>query len=56
MPNDQRFDDQDYLAMVALQFITKLLEYEDKQDISPIIEKIKELDVNLGEYIALEKE
>ncbi|TLX71065.1 cell division protein ZapA [Labilibacter sediminis] len=47
-------DLQDFLGMAALQFVIKLLELEEKQDISPIVEMAKELDHQLSEI--LEKE
>lgn len=40
-------DEQDYLAMVALQLSTKVLEMEETNDINPFIEKVKELDEKL---------
>jgi len=49
-------DDQDFLAMVALQFVTKLVEYEDMENISPVIEELKEVEKELDEYLLKEKE
>jgi len=47
-------DDQDFLAMVALQFSTKVVEGEEKQNLFPVIETIKELSRNLDDYIKKE--
>ncbi len=44
-------DNQDFLAMAALQFVTQLQDIEEKQDITPIIEKLKNLDTELGDYL-----
>lgn len=47
-------DTQDYLAMTALQFTKLFIESCDRYDISPIIDNIKELNQELGEYIEKE--
>lgn len=50
----QKYADKDvfdFLAMTALQLVTKMVEYEEKQDVVPIIESIKELNEELEEYI-----
>ncbi len=50
----QRYTDkdlQDFLAMAALQFVIRLLESEDKTDVEPIWEQLKDLEQELGEYI-----
>ncbi len=50
----QRYTDkdlQDFLAMAALQFVIRLIECEDKTDVVPIREQLKDLDQELGEYI-----
>ncbi len=47
-------DHQDFLGMAALQFVIKLLELEEKQDDTPIVEMARELDQQLTEI--LEKE
>ena len=44
-------DSQDFLAMAALQFVTKLQETEEKQDITPIIESLENLDTELSDYL-----
>ena len=36
-------DNQDFLAMAALQFVIKYLEVEDKVDEKPILEDLKEI-------------
>jgi len=50
----QRYTDkdlQDFLAMAALQFVIKLIESENRFEVSPIIDEISELDEWLGEYL-----
>lgn len=47
-------DTQDFLAMAALQFVTKVIEEENKQDMSGLIESIKALNVDLADYIKAE--
>ena len=44
-------DIQDVLAMAALQFVTRIIDSKNKADISSIIESLKELDEDLGDYI-----
>ena len=42
----QRYTDkdvQDFLAMVALQYVIKLLEQENRNDTTPILDAVKEL-------------
>ncbi|PIE86039.1 MAG: cell division protein ZapA [Bacteroidia bacterium] len=48
-------DIQDFLSMVALQFVTKVIECEEKQDVETIIQKVKEIDQEVAEYIKKEK-
>jgi cell division protein ZapA (FtsZ GTPase activity inhibitor) len=50
----QRYADKDvldFVAMAALQLVTRLVELEEKQDVAPVIESIKELNDELAEYI-----
>ncbi|MCW3804632.1 cell division protein ZapA [Plebeiibacterium marinum] len=47
-------DHQDFLGMAALQFVIKLLELEEKQDDSPIVEMARELDQQLTEILERE--
>ena len=44
-------DLQDFLAMAALQFVVKLLDCEQKQDVAPIMEDIEALNKELDEYL-----
>jgi len=44
-------DVQDFLAMAALQFVTRIIEMEDKTDISPLEQKMQELNEELEEYL-----
>ena len=43
-------DNQDFLAMAALQFVIKYLEMDEKTDNQPIMEDLKELNEELEEY------
>ncbi|MFO8023129.1 MAG: cell division protein ZapA [Perlabentimonas sp.] len=50
----QRYTDkdlQDFLAMVALQFVIKLLDSENKFEVSPIMDELNELDELLEDYL-----
>jgi cell division protein ZapA (FtsZ GTPase activity inhibitor) len=44
-------DVQDFLAMAALQFVTRIIEMEDKTDISPLDQKLQDLNEELEEYL-----
>jgi cell division protein ZapA (FtsZ GTPase activity inhibitor) len=51
----QRYTDkdlQDFLAMVALQFSTKILEHEESIDERPLVEEIKSLNEEIDLYIS----
>lgn len=55
----QRYTDkdlQDFLAMAALQFVIKLLECESTTSVSPVIDKLRDMDTQLGEYLSAVKE
>jgi cell division protein ZapA len=43
---------QDFLAMAALQYVTKVIEYEEKYDEAPIIGSIERINSELNDYIA----
>jgi len=50
----QRYQDkdaQDFLAMAALQFVTRLIEYEEKNDPLPLEQKLQDLNDELDEYL-----
>ena len=47
-------DVQDFLAMAALQFVSKVLELEDRVDIGPLEQQVRELDQELEEYLKRE--
>ena len=50
----QRYTDkdlQDFLAMAALQFVIRLIEGEDKTDAVPVLDQLRDIDRELGEYI-----
>ena len=44
-------DIQDFLAMAALQYVVKIIGFEEKSDISPILEEVQDLDQELEEYL-----
>jgi cell division protein ZapA (FtsZ GTPase activity inhibitor) len=44
-------DAQDFLAMAALQFVTRIIEMEEKLDISPLEQKLQDLNEELEEYL-----
>ena len=48
-------DGQDFLAMAVLQYVTKLTEFEEKQNIAPFVEQIKEIDKELDDYLQKEQ-
>jgi hypothetical protein len=45
-------DEQDFLAMAALHFVAKAIENEKKYDMTPVIENLKDITQELGEYIS----
>ncbi|MBN2743652.1 cell division protein ZapA [Breznakibacter xylanolyticus] len=47
-------DMQDFLAMASLQMVIKLLELENQQDETPLMEAMKNLDKKLDELLAQE--
>jgi len=50
----QRYTDkdvQDFLAMAALQFVIKVIDNEENDDISPVFDGVKEIISELNEYI-----
>jgi cell division protein ZapA len=44
-------DAQDFLAMAALQFVTRIIEMEEKIDVSPLEQKLQDLNEELEEYL-----
>lgn len=48
-------DTQDYLAMASLQFVIKLLEAEENNELKKIMQDLRELNEELAEYLATEK-
>ncbi len=44
-------DVQDFLAMAALQFVTRVIEMEDRFDIQPLEQRLQELNEELEEYL-----
>ncbi|MBI4647307.1 MAG: cell division protein ZapA, partial [Bacteroidia bacterium] len=47
-------DSQDFLAMAALQFVTKLQESEERQNLAPVLEEISLIEAELSEYLTKE--
>ncbi len=55
MQYKQRYTDkdvQDFLAMVALQYVIKLLEQENRNDTTPILNVVKELSDKLDSVLS----
>ncbi|MFO7368870.1 MAG: cell division protein ZapA [Bacteroidales bacterium] len=44
-------DVQDFLAMAALQFVTRVIEMENKFDISPFEQQLQDLNEELEAYL-----
>lgn len=44
-------DIQDFLSMAALQYVVKIINYEEKSDISPILEEVQDLNRELEDYL-----
>jgi len=44
-------DVQDFMAMAALQFVTRLMECEGQYNMSPLVESIREINEELNEYL-----
>lgn len=44
-------DDQDFLAMAALQFVTKVVEQQGNREIEQVIESLKEINLDLEEVL-----
>jgi cell division protein ZapA len=47
-------DVQDFLAMAALQFVTRVIEMEDKFDVVPLEQSLQELNEELEDYLKRE--
>lgn len=48
-------DNQDFLAMAALQFVIKYLELEEKEDEQPLVEDLRELNETLETFFKHEQ-
>lgn len=44
-------DNADFLAMVALQYVTKVLEQENKNEVNTFIIELQDLNTELEEYL-----
>lgn len=44
-------DVQDFLAMAALQFVTRVIEMEERIDVSPIQQQLQDLNEELETYL-----
>lgn len=47
-----REDDQDFLAMAILGFVTRLIECEEKNDLTPVVNDLRDLDTTVNEFLA----
>ena len=45
-------DNQDFLSMAALHYVTGYLELQEKNDVTPLVEKIRDVDAELTDFIA----
>jgi cell division protein ZapA (FtsZ GTPase activity inhibitor) len=48
-------DTQDFLAMAALQFVIKNLEFEDQVNEQPFIDQLEQINNDLDNYLKKEK-
>jgi cell division protein ZapA (FtsZ GTPase activity inhibitor) len=48
-------DSQDVLAMTAFQFVLKTIDLEEKVDQSPLLDELKKIDEDLGDYLSLKE-
>jgi hypothetical protein len=48
-------DGQDFLAMALLQFVTKLIELEEKQNTASLVEHLEEVGQELDDYLKQEQ-
>ncbi|PCH71214.1 MAG: cell division protein ZapA [Bacteroidales bacterium] len=44
-------DTQDFLAMASLQYVIKVIEAENKTDVSPVLEEIEAMEQELREFL-----
>jgi cell division protein ZapA (FtsZ GTPase activity inhibitor) len=44
-------DTQDFLAMASLQYVIKVIEAENKTDVSPVLEEIRAMEQELREFL-----
>lgn len=44
-------DDQDFLAMAALQFVTKVVEQQDNREVEQVIDSLKDINLDLEEVL-----
>lgn len=44
-------DTQDFLAMASLQYVIKVIEAENKTDVSPVLEEVKAMEQELREFL-----
>lgn len=54
----QKYADKDvldFIAMTALQLVTRLIELEEKQDVLPLVDGIRELNEELDIYLKAEE-
>jgi hypothetical protein len=48
-------DSQDFLAMTAFQFVLKTIDLEEKASHSELLDELKKLDEDLGDYLSLKE-
>jgi cell division protein ZapA len=50
----QRYPDRDMhdaLSMATLQFVIRLIEFEEKQNVAPVLQELADLDKQIEEYL-----
>jgi len=48
-------DTQDFLAMASLQFVIQVIESEKNNDVSPVLDDLKDLERELSEFLSKEE-
>lgn len=47
-------DNQDFLAMSAIQFVVQVLDLMNEKDVNPMIEQVTEINEELSKYLTIE--
>lgn len=49
-------DEQDYMAMVLISISVRLMEMEDCEDVSPVINELKKINFTIEDFLEKERE